>query len=913
MNLEEAIRATETPTFEGTPTLEGAEQTTEPDITWGEAGKGFVFNLIPSFGTNAWNVVSGVPGLPKVLWELGKEMARSGSASPVSGRVRGAGLSKERVSSIGGGGLTPENAPILSAIIADYEQRFGSTQGLKRALRDDPFSVLVEFMPALSKAAKAGKLGKLSKGLQIANPEELVGTLLEFSPAAIKRMKVGGPGVGYSPEAAAQAERFLGPGQGTSAGDVPGSVLSDDKNIPIYEANVIREGGEAGERFRQRSEVSRQGIQDYQSRRVGDFDNITEGYDPTNPVAAGDQVISHFKQTQLGKRSETQSLFDELENITTGGDPLDPLSQGKSVLDTEVPPFYDLIGAEGQDVLFIPDPTDAQLKSTPKPKKAKTPDITPEFRRQRIVELLHEHFEGGSDWHTTPRSSGLMYTPEDMQRAADIIMEGLDNQNTSALRLILEKQRNTGGWDTKTLIEAYDVFGMNLDAKARLELFGVSHKEAQEIRKQIAAERSPDVAQPQDKSVIDALDEAGDITDINEILNQDVVNVGYLPYFTNTASAMADLKAGRLLSNKDITTSTKLLIKAIEEAEAGGWTLRDFDQLRTNYREAMDLAVQNNEITRTGSGTVASKMYHALTEDLYNLLDEAARTNPDIPDDFPNKVRIAKSKWKDIIDLESTAAGKWLSKAQYKTSTIVDDVLRSGGIFDNIQNIRDLKSLIGDQGMNDLRPALLARIFDKSKRSGEWSPTGLKNQIANINSRNKNKIEQLFGDDIQKELQDLADFSARFTREIRVVEGSKTAFLLQNRTFMNKMVNIAVLAGNIGYGTTGNLKEAVAIATAQLTVNYFGDKAIRRHVSSDKYRQKKLEGFADPGMLKIPFTKDLGIDMAVLADAIESVLMTRAFERSRTAARTATHIQQSEKRGRKQMTRMGGYKPIPVE
>ena len=62
-----------------------------------------------------------------------------------------------------GGDITAESHPLLFAIAQDYKERFGSTAGLKKALRDDPFSVLVEVLPIISKLGKAGKLGKFAQ------------------------------------------------------------------------------------------------------------------------------------------------------------------------------------------------------------------------------------------------------------------------------------------------------------------------------------------------------------------------------------------------------------------------------------------------------------------------------------------------------------------------------------------------------------------------------------------------------------------------------------------------------------------------------------------------------------------------------------------------------------------------------
>ena len=51
---------------------------------------------------------------------------------------------------------------------------------------------------------------------------------------------------------------------------------------------------------------------------------------------------------------------------------------------------------------------------------------------------------------------------------------------------------------------------------------------------------------------------------------------------------------------------------------------------------------------------------------------------------------------------------------------IIDSILK-GDLIKNTEDMGTLRQLIGDQGMRDLQPALLSRIFDNALRQDVWS------------------------------------------------------------------------------------------------------------------------------------------------------------------------------------------------
>ena len=308
-----------------------------------------------------------------------------------------------------------------------------------------------------------------------------------------------------------------------------------------------------------------------------------------------------------------------------------------------------------------------------------------------------------------------------------------------------------------------------------------------------------------------------------------LANLGYDGYFSNTLNALMDLRAAdsKLLPNKERAVVDRILKDAIDVAREGGWTIRDMDKLRTNFRTELDLAVGKGELTPVGAGTVANKMYGALTEDFYDTLEQTVEANPDrFPDNFVDSVKVAKAEYADVQRLLETPAGKYLLRNQFKPVQTVDHILT--GMTQ--KDITDLKMLIGDDGWTELRPALIARIFDKALRNGEWSAGRLKTTLARLNSGDKNRIRNMFGDDTAKQLSELAEYSDRFARNARFT-GSDA---------MNDIVNsqkLATIATQLGGIMMGGPK-GIAVAL----VGFFGRSTWTKFIASDAGRQWLLQG-----------------------------------------------------------------------
>ena len=338
----------------------------------------------------------------------------------------------------------------------------------------------------------------------------------------------------------------------------------------------------------------------------------------------------------------------------------------------------------------------------------------------------------------------------------------------------------------------------------------------------------------------------------------------YNAYFNESVIALNELgkSDSKLLSNADYK-KVKEIFDDIFGAAEDGFTIGDMDKARTNFRTQMDIALQNGEVTRTGSGTVASKMYSAMTSDFYNMLDRVVALDPDsktFPKDLPDKVKKAKAEWKKIIDIETTegGAGKFLIKNQHNPRFIVDNILKGDMLAkkspvpgrEKFTNLDDLKELIGDKGWKDLQPALVNRVLDMSLRNENWSPTGLKNTIAKINAADKNKMANIFGQELNVKLNELAEFSARLQREPTAHSKRQANFLERiagDRTGGSILLRIGELISSGYVFATYDYKAGAAIMGLAAAANWAGSFGVDKWRNSAAGRKAMLEGLTFGG------------------------------------------------------------------
>ena len=332
-------------------------------------------------------------------------------------------------------------------------------------------------------------------------------------------------------------------------------------------------------------------------------------------------------------------------------------------------------------------------------------------------------------------------------------------------------------------------------------------------------------------------DAYGEVVDINFIPSP------YQTYFQNTSDVIQDLKSSdsKLLPSSEYQKVINIFEGVFQKVEQGGWTVRDMDRLRTNFRTELDLAVKNGQITPVGAGTVASKVYGALTKDFYDTLEFMVNREPDqFPDNFVDSVKVAKAEYAQVQQLLETSAGKYLLRNQHKPAQIVEYALTTM----TSKDIGDLKQLIGDQGWASLKPALLSRIIDKSLTNDRWTPGGLKRAIAGVNSMKKNRVRELFGDDAAIKLSELAEFSTRLQREARVSSNSPTGFI-NNMIQKGNLGHLMFYVGEVGYAAGmgfGADTSHLIIGLTTFGVHLLGRKAFNSFINSDNGREWMLKG-----------------------------------------------------------------------
>ncbi len=266
---------------------------------------------------------------------------------------------------------------------------------------------------------------------------------------------------------------------------------------------------------------------------------------------------------------------------------------------------------------------------------------------------------------------------------------------------------------------------------------------------------------------------------IGETLDQPLVRIPDMELLPHTRAEVKALQAStsKLLPKPDVVKATALLEEVFEKLQRQDLTLRDFDQLRTSYRDSINLAIANKEMTAIGSGTVASRLYHALTEDFYQLLEEQISLNPEaFPDNFIDTVRLAKKDYLDTIQLDEGVAATFLRKSQERPGNIIDELLKEKSKITTAE-LSNLKTILGPDGWEALEPALLGRIYDMAARKA--LPAGLTSVLKRIRGQDPNRLITLFGEDTAAMLVESAEFAQRFGRAETWKRGSPTAKLQQ--------------------------------------------------------------------------------------------------------------------------------------
>ena len=266
---------------------------------------------------------------------------------------------------------------------------------------------------------------------------------------------------------------------------------------------------------------------------------------------------------------------------------------------------------------------------------------------------------------------------------------------------------------------------------------------------------------------------------IGEVLDQPLTRIPDMELLPHTRAEVKALQAStsKLLPKPDVVKATALLEEVFEKLDRADLTLRDFDQLRTSYRDSINLAIANKEMTAIGSGTVASRLYRALTEDFYQLLEEQIALNPDaFPENFIDTVKLAKKDYLETIQLDEGVAATFLRKSQERPASIIDELLKEKSRI-TTEELNNLKTILGPDGWEALEPALLGRIYDLAAKRN--IPTGLTAVLKRIRGQDPNRLLTLFGEETASMLVESAEFAQRFGRAETWKRGSPTAKLQQ--------------------------------------------------------------------------------------------------------------------------------------
>ena len=334
-----------------------------------------------------------------------------------------------------------------------------------------------------------------------------------------------------------------------------------------------------------------------------------------------------------------------------------------------------------------------------------------------------------------------------------------------------------------------------------------------------------------------------------------------------------------------------------------GATYNTLRTLRTDFGDSINLFGREGKILKTGEGGVSKTIYNRITQDIFEQLESAAETNPNLfPEDMVTRVKTANAEWRDWIQLENTEAAKWLRNNVNDPGGMLDKLLsKSNSLVDT--EIGNLKRLIGDE-WGTFQKSLLNRLLERSMRGDAVTPIGLKTQLENINYKNKLQLTELFGEGTAQILNEVATFRERtfgpkgqwntpYAQEIIQKHLRDPDFT--NILFATGMMSDATAQAIHGATTaTGKVVNIPAVQFASLInfiyagAAYFPRKAAKQKLVSGGYRQWMTEGYEYK--YQIPGGKGeitINVETFQIAEDLLDKHGWRFFYPGRMAARTA--------------------------
>lgn len=403
--------------------------------------------------------------------------------------------------------------------------------------------------------------------------------------------------------------------------------------------------------------------------------------------------------------------------------------------------------------------------------------------------------------------------------------------------------------------------------------------------------------------------------------------------------------------NKITNPDIKATVKAYQDIMIH--TLSEMDQptyntvrtARTDFGDQANIFARQGEILAIGEGSVSSQIYKKMTEDITDIIEQGVKdrdfhfghnelfenlTEPLTDDlikelaaqdpdwaDWNNKQRLLAGELRSVnkryaewLDLEDSEAGKWFREGLRDPGAMLDQVLESDSILvgDEIVNMKKIL----EHRWTTFQAALLNRLFEKSMRLDESvTPMGLKTIIRNINSKDKNRLNDLFNNikesiPTSQKLHEIAEFRERVfgpkgkwnTPYAQQIIGK----YLADPDFTNILLTTGMLddsVANAFYDAAKHTDRIVNIPALQYlgAVNlvlmgalYFPKKIRKNQLISGGYKDWMTDGYkgleinvpigkegripisADtPGVTKDPSTGDLNLKIKINAQTFEDL------------------------------------------
>ena len=353
-----------------------------------------------------------------------------------------------------------------------------------------------------------------------------------------------------------------------------------------------------------------------------------------------------------------------------------------------------------------------------------------------------------------------------------------------------------------------------------------------------------------------------------------------------------------------VVTEIEAMIESVKDG--GTLTIQEFRQLRTDFYEAMQDAI--------GTGSPTDRIYNSLTQDFFRLLEREVERNPTAyPENFIDSISVADDQWRRIRDLDGTSrAAKLLRKHDADPKGLIDRVLKPDTKLTDTE-IADLKTILGDEGWDNLRAGMLARIFQKSKTSGnQLASGGLVGVLGTINSTDKNKVRHLFGDDMAKSLHEMANFTNRVFSKNQKWDTAFAEIIETDPNFPEALHATGTLKETVRQEIRrqqdqGNIPKNLNVSQLQTALGVFSlfdIWRVRKQFFSKKGRELMLEGRT--WHVPIGNGRTIPIDMETLNTAAELIAKNKTLFGYTTRTVTQTEERSKKKKITSPLTPLRG-------